>query len=739
VEINASVQRTMSELEHIIVASVSNTRCRIPAAIGISARSQRGSTKTLGSAGATSTAVDGSFDTHATAPSANRSEERLMAAKCLIIDEMDGITSNVVQLLLQQDVHRPVICLANNLYAPALRELRAATRIILNVPPVNQQRLVSRLETIVRSEGCDVPRSSLNELAHISNGDIRCCLNTLQFLCRLGSDAAGRPAGRHAVADLLDRIKLKDATLGLWPQWNDMFLRKERSKYPAHLRQGRDGGGGGPPMGDPAYLHTLAQMQYCAEPETLLEGAFQFYPLQRYADYTFRNTLLMTDAFSHYDTMTTACFSTASLGTSMATVEHGTSLFLAAAVTLRCSSFSKPVGITFPRDAKEGRDRRYARHSALKAFTEGVEPMLLPFYAIDAAAIDVAALFVRTLTPQFKLPLHFNGISSLGMDDQPRLQRLAERLGRYGVSFREAAQAEGETGGISSAWRPGGFQRGGFNRGGGGGFGSFNRGGGGSGGFQGGRGRGGTTPHTISGPDAPFGAPTGAPPTRWVMEPDLEQFTSPHFTGAGLAKTSAQVIGPGGVFMDAKAAREKTAAAAAESGTSQTKWRPSKMPPNLRAVLVAEIAGDRIRRKAPRPSNADSSMTPPARRHRTEDPTGDTPSSSSAAKVAPPPPPPPPATPKRAVPPAKLVVAKKDFFGRTIVAATPSTAIVAANADDDATMPSAAVGTSPAKPSARADARTAAMASATKYRVKYVYSDGATNAIKRDATIKDFV
>lgn len=116
---------------------------------------------------------------------------------CVVIDEIDGAgggESGFIKALIKliQDVpakkksntpakplRRPVICICNDLYAPALRPLRSYARIIRFRKP-QAQSLVVRLRDICKREGLQSDTRSLNTLVEMTSGDVRSCLNTLQ-------------------------------------------------------------------------------------------------------------------------------------------------------------------------------------------------------------------------------------------------------------------------------------------------------------------------------------------------------------------------------------------------------------------------------------------------------------------------------------------------------------------------------------------------------------------------------
>ncbi|VFR01092.1 unnamed protein product [Cuscuta campestris] len=187
--------------------------------------------------------------------------------KCLVIDEIDGALNDgkgAVDVILKlvsaerksssekendpQGVHsvrkpskkkekatsllRPVICICNDLYAPALRPLRQVAKVHVFVQPT-VTRVVNRLKYICNKEGVKTSSVGLTALVEFAECDIRSCLNTLQFLNKrketlnvleLGSQVVGR----------------KDATRSAFDIWKEIFHKskaKNEKKYNSSFRQ----------------------------------------------------------------------------------------------------------------------------------------------------------------------------------------------------------------------------------------------------------------------------------------------------------------------------------------------------------------------------------------------------------------------------------------------------------------------------------------------------------------------
>lgn len=131
---------------------------------------------------------------------------------CLILDEIDGADARgSIQALVdivkaeipsasskknQQTkssetyLRRPIICICNHKYAPALRPLLPYAAHF-NVEPPSSARLVARLKAILNAEKMSMMGGGplLNQLVVASGGDIRSCLFTLQFAAAESKDA----------------------------------------------------------------------------------------------------------------------------------------------------------------------------------------------------------------------------------------------------------------------------------------------------------------------------------------------------------------------------------------------------------------------------------------------------------------------------------------------------------------------------------------------------------------------
>ena len=161
---------------------------------------------------------------------------------CLIIDEIDGAPTPAINVLLsvikkkdsepgaqqkrkkqkkQGILSRPIICICNDPYVPALRLLRQQA-FVLTFPPTIPGRLAQRLMEVSKKELFQADMTTLLALCAKTENDIRSCLNTLQFL---------RQKRQNLTIDYIQSATIgqKDTQKSLFSLWQAIF-RLPRAK-----------------------------------------------------------------------------------------------------------------------------------------------------------------------------------------------------------------------------------------------------------------------------------------------------------------------------------------------------------------------------------------------------------------------------------------------------------------------------------------------------------------------------
>ncbi|KAJ8915948.1 hypothetical protein NQ315_016624, partial [Exocentrus adspersus] len=167
--------------------------------------------------------------------------DRERRPNCLIFDEIDGAPQASIDYLVKFIsgtvsskakkgksektiiLKRPIICICNDVYVPALRPLRQIA-FVVNFPPISSARLAERLMEIARKQNVKTDVGAMLALAEKSNKDIRSCLSVLHFF-----KAQNKPVTLSEIHK--NSIGQKDVQKGLFSVWQSIF-KVENSKVP---------------------------------------------------------------------------------------------------------------------------------------------------------------------------------------------------------------------------------------------------------------------------------------------------------------------------------------------------------------------------------------------------------------------------------------------------------------------------------------------------------------------------
>ncbi|KAI8897351.1 hypothetical protein BC833DRAFT_649635 [Globomyces pollinis-pini] len=140
----------------------------------------------------------------------------------IIIDEIDGAStatsgdSSFINLLVKyadpykggnkgkktKELMRPIICICNDPYVPALRPLRAISKIV-QFKQLPDRSLAKRLHEICRWEGLQATFQTMMTLCEMTAGDMRSSINSLQFL-KMKSDELTNKQLQSLLVELKD-------------------------------------------------------------------------------------------------------------------------------------------------------------------------------------------------------------------------------------------------------------------------------------------------------------------------------------------------------------------------------------------------------------------------------------------------------------------------------------------------------------------------------------------------------
>ncbi|CAD6915181.1 unnamed protein product [Tilletia controversa] len=158
---------------------------------------------------------------------------------------------------------RPIICVCNDAFAPALRGLRPMAKL-LRYNRVPTQTLVKRLKEVCELENMRADTRSLSTLVDLAQGDVRACVNALQFLKTRSSTITEADINGAASA-----LGLKDGGANVHRVWDLIFhapssRERARSLEPRDARRTSD--------------KIVREASLCGDFDKVALGCFEHYP-----------------------------------------------------------------------------------------------------------------------------------------------------------------------------------------------------------------------------------------------------------------------------------------------------------------------------------------------------------------------------------------------------------------------------------------------------------------------------
>ncbi|KAK9160494.1 hypothetical protein Syun_006835 [Stephania yunnanensis] len=365
--------------------------------------------------------------------------------KCLVIDEIDGALGDgkgAVEVIMKmvaaekklgvrktsssQDeqpgkvkskrhhkdatLSRPVICICNDLYAPALRPLRQVAKVHTFMQPT-VSRVVSRLKYICNKEGFRASSIALTALAEYTECDIRSCLNTLQFLNKKREAINVLEISSQVVGQ-------KDISRSVLDVWKEVFqMKKMRRKQKVMIRNSSL-------SGDFDAMYSV--ISNCGDYELIIEGIHENILHLHYHDPLMQKTVNCLNVLGISEYLHQYILRT------QQQILTGYQPYAAIAVHSLVAHVGRP-NIEWPRSLQRFRTMYLEKKAILKCWNNRISPLISRHLSPISFVEDFASPLIHILSPQKLRPVI---VKSLSEGEKHDLFQLVETMSSYSISYK---------------------------------------------------------------------------------------------------------------------------------------------------------------------------------------------------------------------------------------------------------------------------------------------------------------
>ncbi|KAK5899222.1 hypothetical protein CesoFtcFv8_008722 [Champsocephalus esox] len=366
---------------------------------------------------------------------------------CLIIDEIDGAPTAAINILLaalhRKDGHggdagaetgkkkkkketillRPIICICNDLYTPALRPLRQLA-FLLVFPQTQPSRLAQRLSEISRKQGMKTDTATLLSLCEKTDNDIRSCINTLQFLHGRGHKRVDTKTIQCV------SVGQKDQNKGLFHLWQGIFqLQRPKRK---RIGEGFDEASGSG-EGAQRFQHILSLAYSSGEYEKVSQGLYDNYLSMRVRDPNMQCVCEGLEWLSFSDRLNQV-------------ILHGQNFSLMRYLPFLSVTFhflfanTHVPRISYPHSQHEASSRLLGSKNALSTMLADIPPCIRTRISQLTLSLDILTLLLDIICPKLR-PVNPQLFSSR---EKEQMQELINTMLAYNLSYRQDRTPEGQ-------------------------------------------------------------------------------------------------------------------------------------------------------------------------------------------------------------------------------------------------------------------------------------------------------
>ncbi|KAF9938682.1 hypothetical protein BGZ67_010582 [Mortierella alpina] len=401
----------------------------------------------------------------------------------LIIDEIDGVSSSggeqsFIKLLVdmasvevassedkgktgggskkkkftKKPLMRPIICICNDQYAPVLRPLRVIAQIYQFKKP-SVRTIVNRLQQVCEIEQVPSDTRAFGVLYEMTEGDMRSCLNTLQFIKnksktsvmqasvttsstgRIGA-GSGNGTGEGLTMEALTKATIgrKDQSKSLFSVWEELFQAPYARKSRSALKVMEEGREGLVKDDSNTYVSRMVSLIHTnGEYDKLVQGCFENYPSMVFHDVAMSKVVECGDWLAFYDQLN------ARVSTNF---EYEVGGYIAYALVNFHRFFAGSVRqkIEYPRKDYESFVAHKANESILQGMTLNLPPNTQRYFRKNNFATELLSPFLRILSPHMR-PVNKQLIKP---EERAVLKRLVDIMIQFQLTFVQEKTEDGQ-------------------------------------------------------------------------------------------------------------------------------------------------------------------------------------------------------------------------------------------------------------------------------------------------------
>ncbi|KAH8240882.1 hypothetical protein KR026_006667 [Drosophila bipectinata] len=365
---------------------------------------------------------------------------------CIVLDEIDGAPRQSIEYLVkfvndgiyskvkakgakaeQNILRRPIICICNDVYDPALRPLRQAA-FVVSFPPIDSARLAERLIKIAQREQLKTDFGSLIALAEKSGNDVRSCISSMQFY----------NAQKHSLTlqDVLNNnLGQKDRHQGLFEVWDAIF----RIQRPKKTLQADSKNNNEPAQVTMTNMSVTTRVQNVLDVvhssgdyERLTQGVYENYLQQKMPDPNFTGVCEALKWFCFTDTLQHQISRQQNYSV-YPYLQYGFVVWHLLFATLAWPK------IAFPTRGFEFQQKSTNQRNIFQALRKGVTTSALGVGQGKILLLDTVPMLKRILSPQ----LRSVAVQLLSVKEQHDLRHTIEVMVDLGLTFVQVKSLEG--------------------------------------------------------------------------------------------------------------------------------------------------------------------------------------------------------------------------------------------------------------------------------------------------------